>query len=294
MHAEKDIAHAKSMYDSDPNPSNQKHLQKTLRKLSSSFKKRVYLLETKVSTQMDFKGDANTFFFHAHCQNRGNHLCISKIKDYSEAILDSQDAIKSEVVRFFSTLFSDDTSSSIGPRSSILDYVLSLVTLSANSMLDKLPILKEVREAVSSLVRDSTLGLDGFFKAFFTHSWDIISVDILQAILDFCAGLPLPKSFSTTSIVLIPKIPNPISFLDFGPICLCNFVNKILSKFLALRLEVFLPSIISGNQITFLKDRYITDNIFLALELTHSINRANPRGNLIIKLDLQNAFDRVS
>lgn len=37
--------------------------------------------------------DANNYFFHSHCQNRRNHLHISKIKDDFGAILDSQDAI---------------------------------------------------------------------------------------------------------------------------------------------------------------------------------------------------------
>lgn len=90
------------------------------------------------------------------------------------------------------------------------------------------------------------------------------------------------------------KLPNPISFLDFHPISLCNFVHKILSKVLTLHLGGILPPIISENQAAFVKDRNITDNILLALELTHSISRTNLGGNLIIKLDLQKAFDWVS
>lgn len=122
--------------------------------------------------------------FHAHFQNR-NHLHISRIKVDYGAILDSQYHIKSEAVRDFSMLFSDDTTSRPDSLSPLLDYTPCLFTPSENSMLDRLPSLEEVREAVFSLGRDSALGPDGFFRTFFTHCWDIISKDVHQTVCDF-------------------------------------------------------------------------------------------------------------
>lgn len=78
-------------------------------------------------------------------QNRRNLLHISKIKDDSGSILDSQDDIENETVRFFSYPFTDDSSSHLGSPSSILDYVPSLVTQSDNISLDKLSSLEEVK-----------------------------------------------------------------------------------------------------------------------------------------------------
>lgn len=60
-------------------------------------------------------------------------------------------------------------------------------------------------------------------------------------------GARLPKSFTSTSIVLIPKIPNPSSFTNFRPIGFYNFVHKIITKVMALRLGSILSSIISEN-----------------------------------------------
>lgn len=85
--------------------------------------------------------DANTANFHAHYQNKRNHLHISKIKDSSNAILDSQENIKNEAVHFLTHLFCDDRSSNWGSFSSILDYIPPLVSTSDNAILDKLPSL---------------------------------------------------------------------------------------------------------------------------------------------------------
>lgn len=69
------------------------------------------------------------------------------------------------------------------------------------------------------------------------------------------------------------------------PISLCNFYNKVLSKFLASRLVVVLPNIISEEQSGFVKDRLISDNILLAQELIHSINKKF-RGDHLLCLNL--------
>lgn len=89
-------------------------------------------------------------------------------------------------------------------------------------------------------------------------------------------------------------MPNPSTLLDFHSIILCNFSKKIISVVIALHLGSLLPSIICEDQYAFLKDWSITDNILLALELTQSINRKTPGGNLTLKLDLQKDFEWVS
>lgn len=102
------------------------------------------------------------------------------------------------------------------------------------------------------------------------------------------------KSFTSTTIILIPKIENPSNFADFRPISLCNFIHKSLTKIIDLRLGNIFPSIIFDNQVGFVKGHNITDNMLFALELATSINRKSRGNNLIIKLDLQKSFDRIS
>ena len=65
-------------------------------------------------------------------------------------------------------------------------------------------------------------------------------------------------------IMLLPKVNFPQDFSQFRPISLCNFVNKVISKLLAVRLAKVLPSVISPQQSGFVKGRQIFDNFLLA------------------------------
>lgn len=82
---------------------------------------------------------------------------------------------------------------------------------------------------------------------------------------------------------------------DLRPIALCNVMYKILSKVLANRLRVVLPHIISENQSAFVKDRCITDNVLVAFEVIHHMNRKKHgmEWEVALKLDISKAYDRV-
>ncbi|XP_027184132.1 uncharacterized protein LOC113782440 [Coffea eugenioides] len=60
------------------------------------------------------------------------------------------------------------------------------------------------------------------------------------------------------------------------------------------RLSKVWPSIISPQQSGFVKGRQIFDNFLLAQELVSDIHRKNREGNVVLKLDMAKAYDRVS
>ncbi|XP_075480593.1 uncharacterized protein LOC142521250 [Primulina tabacum] len=59
------------------------------------------------------------------------------------------------------------------------------------------------------------------------------------------------------------------------------------------RLRVVAERLISPNQSGFVPGRMISDNILLAQELTHSLTLPTRGGNVILKLDMAKAYDRV-
>ena len=70
---------------------------------------------------------------------------------------------------------------------------------------------------------------------------------------------------------------------------------KIFSKVLANRLNFFLLSIITKHQYAFTKDRLISDNIMVAFETSHCLQRykSGSHGYMAVKFDMSKAYDRV-
>lgn len=70
--------------------------------------------------------------------------------------------------------------------------------------------------------------------------------------------------------------------------------TKIISKIMVVRVSTLLPKMISNNQSGFIKGRLITENIMLAQEIIQSVSKENRGGNIVIKLDMAKAYDRLS
>lgn len=74
-------------------------------------------------------------------------------------------------------------------------------------------------------------------------------------------------------IALIPKVHQLISFANFRPISLCNFIYKVISKISMNRICGLLGSIISPNQGAFVKGRWIAVNTIMAKEIVYKIRK---------------------
>lgn len=155
------------------------------------------------------------------------------------------------------------------------------------------PTMDEVRTVVFSIDGDSVVGPDGFTSKFFIEAWEIVAEEY-KAVLGFFCGDKIPRCVTATWVVLNPKIAYPQDFSQFRPTSLCNFINKIISRVLADRLVRIIPCIISPQQSGFVKDRQINDNFSLAQEVVGDIGRKNGGYNVVLKLDIAKAYDRVS
>ncbi|XP_071926081.1 uncharacterized protein [Coffea arabica] len=235
-------------------------------------------------------GDANSAFFHSHCRQCRNFNFVARIRDGSGTWLEDTQAIQQSAVEFFSALFASEHQRGHSP---VMPFSIPQVSPADNDMLSALPDMADLKGVVFALDIDSAPGSDGFGAGFYQACWDIIQFDLLEAVQAFVQGMRLPRSFTSTSIILLPKIAGAMQWKDFRPISLCNVCSKIISKLVSDRLGRVLPALVSPWQTGFVPGRGITDNILLTQELVADLDRRLRHPNLMLKLDMEKAYDRV-
>lgn len=112
-------------------------------------------------------------------------------------------------------------------------------------------------------------------------------------VVAFFCGHNLPRFITHTNLVLLPKKLVVNSFSDLSPISLSNFVNKILSRIVHERIKSLLPQLISPEQAGFVQGRSIAENVLIIQEIVSEIRKRGKPTNMILKLDMMKAYDRV-
>ncbi|KAL0342602.1 UNVERIFIED_CONTAM: hypothetical protein Scaly_1922800 [Sesamum calycinum] len=200
-------------------------------------------------------------------------------------------AIKDSAASFFQRLL---TAELVFPEEMDSEHLEDGLTNEDRRSLCVMPTLQEVREAVFSIDPDSVAGPDGFGAVFFHTYWEIIFEDVFGAVTEFFRGVEIPRGFTTTIISLIPKTASPTCSSEYRSISLCNVTNKICTKLMTIQLGHVLLKVISLSQSGFVQGRLLTDNVLLAHKLVHSIESHRPDANVVFKLDMAKAYDRVS
>jgi hypothetical protein len=216
---------------------------------------------------------------------------ISALKN-GETLLTDPNDIAAHVVDHFTNLF--DSTSIMQDNGLIEECVPNMLNDDLNRLLTLLPSHLEIKNAVFALNRNSAPGPDGFGALFFQSFWDIIHSDVIKAVIQFFqSGWMLPN-FNANTMILIPKVSNADVVNQFRPIAMANFKFKIISKILADRLALVMPSIISPEQRGFIQGRFIRDSICLASEAINLLHNKTFGGNLALKIDISKAFDTLN
>ncbi|CAH9072676.1 unnamed protein product [Cuscuta europaea] len=288
---ESEVLEAEKDFENDPTPENREKWSHYRSLLVAKYKIERKFWKQKANIKWLKEGDANTIFFHSYAKMRKKMYTINSIQNTEGEPVNALPDIASAAIHFFKDLYSVEPTVSL---EQIQKYIPKIISEEDNYMMTKLPEEEEVKAAVWDLNSKGAPGPDGFNGIYFKKCWSIVCTDVVKAIQKFFWGISIPKGMVSSWIILIPKKGKPSSFAEFMPICLSNFVSKIYNKVLASRLNDILPKIISKEQAGFMKGRDIADQILVAQEMIHSIDMKIRGSNVVVKLDMAKAFDKVS
>ncbi|KAL0434142.1 UNVERIFIED_CONTAM: hypothetical protein Slati_2748500 [Sesamum latifolium] len=267
--AEIAVQQAEKTYDSNPSDVNLLEMNHKTATYQNILAAEEDYWKQKASCKWMAEGERNTKYFHSLVKKKRARAGINLINQ-DEVALTIEPKIKDSGVHFFIDLLKTE-----GPLNGldwIAEIIPCIVTEEMGVALCRPVTSEEVKGVVFDMDANSTAGLDEFNVLFYQQCWNVIHHDVVDAVEDFMSGMSMPKSFTATSIVLIPKMKNPDRWGNFRPISLCNTTNKIISKLLIEQLKPRLPKLISPNQSGYIATRQIGDNILLAQEIIHSIS----------------------
>ena len=249
------------------------------------------ILQQKTQLQWLKEGDANSKYFHAVIRGRRKKMVISKVMNEKGDWIQGEENIGNIACEYYQSIF---TGKEERINEELIQCIPELISIDQKEILDRLPIEDEVRMIIMSMNPNSAPGPDGIRGKFYQVCFDIIKDDLMAVVLSFFNGKVMPRYMTHACLVLLPKVDHPNQHKDYRPISLSNFTNKIISKILSTRLASILPHIVSMNQSCFVRGRSISENIMLAQEIIHGIKAPKEGRNLVIKLDMVKAYDRVS
>jgi len=113
--------------------------------------------------------------------------------------------------------------------------------------------LSELKDVLLHFKKEKSPGPDGWTSEFFIYFFDLVGEDLLAMVEETRRLGALAGGMNTNFLTLIPKVNNPSTFDEFGPISLCNLCYKVISKLIANRLKPFLSRSISIEQMGFYK-----------------------------------------
>lgn len=166
-----------------------------------------------------------------------------------------------------------------------------MITPRQNESLTCIPTEAEIKSAIFGLSPDSAPGPDGFGEKFFQVSWEIIKFDIINVVGFFFTSTLIPAGLNSNIVTLILKKIGASRVEEFRPIVLGNFLFKIFTKIISMRLGPILKLLLSPTQYGFIPGKNIHHCIAVGSEGFYCLSKGE--GNMALKVVIRKAFDTM-
>ncbi|GLT74509.1 hypothetical protein SLA2020_463010, partial [Shorea laevis] len=247
----------------------------------------------KSRSQWIQEGDRNSKFFHVSALKRRSYNRIMGLKNSSDCWINDTTGIEAIVLSHFQDLYTTSHVQSFHDSFAGI-HEGPIINLSKWEALTSPPSDREIWTSIKSMKPWKAPRPDGLHAAFFQNYWDLLSPKVCSEVRNvFTSGI-IPGGWSHSLIALIPKVQNPEKITQFRPIGLCKVIYKAVTKILVFRLKNIIGELISPFQANFVPGRNGIDNVLILRELVYSFSKRKGRiGDMIIKLDLEKAYDRL-
>ncbi|CAL1361155.1 unnamed protein product [Linum trigynum] len=236
-------------------------------------------------------GERNTAYFHQQAIIRRRRNRIASLKASNGEWISDPQELAALVFDFFSLLYlqddqdyTDGMPSQAFPRLTQEEMLLLLRPFTG----------ADIQRAVQDMKPFQAPGPDGFQAIFFQRSWQVVGKALIDLAMDFFSTGVLPEEVVESTVVLIPKVDHPELVSQLRPISLNNVCLKAITKAITNRLKPIMRKFVSPRQSSFIPGRQTTDNIIVLQEVLHSLRkRKGKKGGMVLKIDLEKAYDRL-
>ncbi|GAA0167907.1 hypothetical protein LIER_22744 [Lithospermum erythrorhizon] len=243
------------------------------------------LYQSKARISWYTNGNASTSLFHKSIKCHQSRNRLVHIQDDVGLLIEDYDRVKGIIVEFYQKLFS--TSSTTDNSFDITQIVRKRITEEEAIMLSEQISVEEIEEAMLNMKMRKAPRLDGFITEFYKDGWPTVKQSVIDVVHTFFAICFMPKFFNSTTITLIPKVPNLVQMGDFRPISCCNSIYKCITTILASRLKRRLNSMVEMQQSVYVPGRSIIDGILLMQELVCGYHRKGGIHRCVLKVDIK-------
>ena len=241
------------------------------------------------------EGEKSTKYFLNLEKRNYNQKCIKKLIGNNGSEITGQNEIIEEQRRFYEDLYSSKLKNT---NDKLLDeYFLNNNLPKLNDELKNLCeqelTIEECGKALKQLDNNKSPGADGLTTNFYKFFWPDIKTLVYDSYLYSEKTGELSYYQKLGILNIMPKENKDIRFLkNWRPISLLTTDYKILTKALAARLQKVLPSLINPDQVGYMKNRFIGQNVRTIFDLIELADIEAIEA-YIAQIDFEKAFDSI-
>jgi hypothetical protein len=243
-------------------------------------------------------GERNTKYFLNLEKIRYKAKCITALVDESDNEITKAEDILEYEKSFYKKLYtetivSDAEETKTAARLFLEGEDIPKISEENKQKCDAEINIIEVGKALKELQNGKSPGSDGLTPDFYKFFWPQIKNDVFKSLTYASINKHLSIDQRRGVINLIPKKDkDPRLIKNWRPISLLNTDYKIITKLLATRIKTILTTAIHADQVAYLKDRFIGQNIRSILDIM-DYTKLEDKNGIIAFLDFEKAFDTI-